>query len=319
MTDPQTAQPTAPPPPDPLAALLAALTPAEDKAGAYHGDTYVLECVHQLRRLRVDPAAFASRHSLLLLAPGAIVSRAVDPTLKWLSGNGFRVVDAAAVPLNRHLVRALWRYSWNTVSPERRRLTDLLAGISEALLLVVTGPDGELPAPVRLAEGAGPDDPAQRRPGQLRYLLGRRSTVLDPVHTPEDPADVVRELAIFFSETRRAEVISRAYTGADSAETARTLADALYARTPCRSFDKSVALDRILRDLDRAGAPAPADFDAGSAGACAAMLTRALASGLDIDPWSAIVLGAEVLPMRAGTGPQTLRPVTAADWRAGAR
>ena len=25
-------------------------------------------------------------------------------------------------------------------------------------------------------------------------------------------------------------------TGADSAETARTLADALYARTPCRSF-----------------------------------------------------------------------------------
>ncbi|MET8800440.1 nucleoside-diphosphate kinase [Nocardia sp. NPDC004568] len=317
MIDPQTAQPAAPPPPDPLSALLSALTPAADKAAAYLDDTYVLECVDHLRRLRVDPAAFASRHSLLLLTPGAIVSRAVDPTLNWLSGNGFRVVDAAAVPLNRHLVRALWRYSWATASPERRRLTDLLAGISEALLLVVTGPDGELPAPVRLAEAAGPGDPARRRPGQLRSLLGRRSTVLDPVHTPEDPADVVRELAVFFPEARRAEVISRAYTGADSAETARTLSDALYARTPCRSFDRTVALDRILRDLDRIGAAAPADFDAGSADACAAMLTRALASGSDIDPWSAIVLGAEVLPMRAGAGPRTLRPVTAADWRSG--
>ncbi|WP_063061881.1 nucleoside-diphosphate kinase [Nocardia sienata] len=308
MTDSHTARTTAPPPPDPLSVLLSALTPVEDKAAAYLGDTYVLECVDQLRRLRIDPAAFASRHSLLLLTPGAIVARAVDPTLKWLSGNGFRVVDAEAVPLNRHLVRALWRYTWHTASPERRRLTDLLAGISEALLLVVTGPDGDLPAPVRLADGSGPGDPTQRRPGQLRYLLGRRRTVLDPVHTPEDPADVVRELAVFFPETRRAEVISRAYTGADSAETARNLADALYARTPCRSFDETVALDRILRDLDRVGAPAPADFDAGSAGARAAMLTRALASGLDIDAWSAIVLGAEVLPMGAEPGPQALRP-----------
>ncbi|GGL34840.1 nucleoside-diphosphate kinase [Nocardia jinanensis] len=318
MTDLESARPAAAPPEQP-ADLLSALTPAQDKAAAYLGDSYLLESIEQLWRMRVDPAAFAARHSLLLLTPGAIVSRAVDPTLKWLSGEGFRVVDTAAVNLNRHLVRALWRYRWNTVSPERRRLTDLLAAISEALLLVVAGPDGELPAPVRLAEAAGPDAPRAGRPGQLRHLLGQRGTVLDPVHIPDDPADVLRELAVYFPENRRAEAISRAYTGADSAESARTLADSLYARTPCRSFDKTVALDRILRDLDRAGSPAPADFDAGSAGACATILTRALTSGLDIDSWSAVVLGAEVLPVGVAAGSPALRPVTAADWRAGRR
>ncbi|NUS95595.1 MAG: nucleoside-diphosphate kinase, partial [Nocardia sp.] len=254
MTDLESARPAATP--LPLPELLSTLAPAPDKTAAYLGDSYVLETVEQLRRTRIDPVGFATRHSLLLLTPGGIVSRAVDPTLKWLSGNGFRVVDAAAVRLDRHLIRALWRYSWNDISPERRRLTDLLAGISEEMLLVVSGPDGEQPAPVRLARAAGPDDPRERRPGQLRHLLGQRNAVLDPVHLPGDPADVLRELAIYFPEKRRAEAISRAYTGADSAESARTLADGLYARTPCRSFDKTVALDRILRDLDRAGAPA---------------------------------------------------------------
>lgn len=302
-------------PADPVAALLTASTPHPDKVAAYLGDTYLLETVEQLGRLRIDARAFAWRHSLLLLKPDAIVARAVEPTLKWLSHNDFRVVDAAIVPVNRHLVRALWYYAWNIASPERRRLADLLAGISDALLLVVTGPDGELPTPVRLTAAKGPTDPRKRRPGELRHLLGQRNFLLNLVHTPDDPADVLRELAIYFDEHRRAEVLSRAYAGVDHAESARAFADVLYARTPCRSFDRDVALERVLRDLDRAGVPAPPDLDGGSDEACAAVLTRALMSGHEIDPWSAIVLGSQVLPMRVGAEPQTLRPVTVADWR----
>ncbi|WP_280401156.1 nucleoside-diphosphate kinase [Nocardia carnea] len=303
--------------PGSLATLLEALTPQPDKVRAYRSDTYVLESVEQLARLGIDAGAFAARHSLLLLKPDAIIARAVEPTLKWLSANGFRVVDAAAIPVNRHLVRALWYYAWNIASPERRRLADLLAGISDCLLLVVSGPDGELPAPVRLTEAKGPTDPRKREPGQLRYELGRHNFLLNLVHTPDDPADVLRELAIYFPENQRAQVITRAYTGANHAESARELADALYARTPCRSFDREAAADRVLRDLERAGSPAPPDFDPGDDAACAAVLTRALLAGREIDPWSAVVLGSQVLPMRTGTGPQTLPPVTAEDWREG--
>ncbi|WP_280434344.1 nucleoside-diphosphate kinase [Nocardia carnea] len=298
-----------------LAGLLAALTPQREKVAAYLSDTYVLESVEQLARLRIDAGGFAVRHSLMLLKPEAIVGRAVDPALKWLSENGFRVVDAVTVAVDRHLVRALWYYAWNIASPERRRLADLLAAVSDCLLLVVSAAHSDLPAPVRLAEATGPADPRHGQPGQLRHRLGQRNTLLSLVHTPDDPADVLRELAIYFGENQRAEVITRAYTGADRAESARELADALYARTPCRSFDPAVAVDRVLRDLDRAGAPVPADFDAGDESACAGVLARALAAGRDIDPWSAVVLGSRVLPMWAATGSPALPPVTAADWR----
>ncbi|WP_228813649.1 MULTISPECIES: nucleoside-diphosphate kinase [Nocardia] len=298
-----------------LTGLLSALTPQPEKVAAYHCDTYVLECVEQLARLRIDAAGFAVRHSLVLLKPDAIVARAVDPALKWLSENGFRVVAAATVSVNRHLVRALWYYAWNIASPERRRLADLLAAVSDCLLLVVSAAHGDLPVAVRLTEATGPADPRQRKPGQLRHRLGQRSALLNLVHTRDDPADVLRELAIYFAEKQRAEVVTRAYTGADRAESARELADALYARTPCRSFDPAVAVDRMLRDLERAGAPVPADFDADDEAAWAGVLGRALAAGRDIDPWSAVVLGSRVLPMRAVAGSPALLPVTAADWR----
>ncbi|MFI5715957.1 nucleoside-diphosphate kinase [Nocardia sp. NPDC051750] len=297
--------------PGTLTTLLTSLTPQREKVTAYLSDTYVLESVEQLARLGIDAAGFARRHSLLLLKPDAIVARAVEPTLKWLADNGFRVVGAETVPVNRHLVRALWYFAWNIASPERRRLAELLAAISDALLLVVSGTDDDVPAPIRLTEAKGPTDPRKRQPGHLRYQLGQHNFLLNLVHTPDDPADVLRELAIYFAENQRAEVIGRAYTGASHAETARELADALYARTPCRSFDPAVAVDRIRRDLDRAGTPAPPDFAAHPAAA----LTRALVAGHEIDPWSAVVLGSHVLPMRVGTGPQTLPPVTAADWR----
>lgn len=302
-----------------LGALLARLTPQPEKVAAYRGDTYVAETVEQLARHGVDPAAFATGHSMLLLKPDAIVARAVEPTLTWLRDNDYRVVAAEIVPVNRHLARALWYYAWNIASPERRRLADLLVQISDALVLVVTAPDDPLPVPLRLARDKGPTDPRKRRPGELRHLLGRDNYLLNLVHTPDDPADVLRELAVYFPEQRRATVIasasartSRAAAGDATAtretprpvERARALAEQLYARTPERSFDRDTALRRVLDDL----APLPDDADP------ATLLNTALTTGAPVDPWSAIVLGSRELPMRTGTGAQTLRPVTATDW-----
>lgn len=295
-----------------LRELLAALTPQPEKVAAYADDTYLQETVEQLDRLGVDAAKFAREHSMLLLKPDAIVARSVEPTLNWLADNNFRVVSAFRVAVDRHFARALWYFAWNIASPERRRLADLLVGISDVLVLVVRGEDAELPVPVRLTEAKGPTDPRKRQPGELRHLLGRHSYLLNLVHSPDDPADVLRELAIYLDEHRRAKVIAQASDGADRSSDARAIADDLYTQAPARSFDRADALDRILRDLEQAGA-APAFEDPTDAD-CARLLYSAWAGGRELDPWSVIVLGSYVLPMRVGTQPQTLRPVTAKDW-----
>ncbi|MGO4616375.1 nucleoside-diphosphate kinase [Nocardia sp. 2YAB30] len=298
----------------PLRELLAALTPQPEKVDAYLGDTYLQETVDQLDRLGIDAGKFAREHSLLLLKPDAVVARAVEPTLEWLGDNGFRVVAARRVPVDRHLARALWYFGWNIASPERRRLADLLVRIADVLVLVVRGADGDLPIPVRLTEAKGPTDPRKRTPGELRYLLGRHSYLLNLVHSPDDPADVLRELSIYLDERNRATVLAQITTGADRASDAVTIARDLYAHTPARSFDRADALERILRDLERAGVSVPAEFDPAADADCARLLDAAWAEGRELDPWSVIVLGSYVLPMRTGTQPQTLRPVSTQEW-----
>ncbi|MFE3445477.1 nucleoside-diphosphate kinase [Nocardia sp. NPDC059180] len=300
-----------------LRELLSSLTTQPEKVQAYLGDTYVQESVDQLDRAGVDAAKFAREHSLLLLKPDAIVARSVEPTLAWLSGNGFRVVDADRVPADRLLARALWYYSWNIASTERRRLADLLVGICDVLVLVVAAEDAELPVPVRLTDAKGPTDPRKRQPGQLRHLLGRHSYLLNLVHSPDDPADVLRELSILFDETRRAEVLARAAGGADRSADAAALAVELYASTPARDFGRVEAARLLAAELERASVAIPSGFDPESDTDCARLLATAWDQGVALDPWSVIVLGSYVLPMRVGTQPQTLRPVSASDWLEG--
>ncbi|MEC3955940.1 nucleoside-diphosphate kinase [Nocardia sp. CDC153] len=294
---------------DVLRTLLTALTPSKEKVDAYLADTYVLETVDQAQRLGIDAERFSYQHSLLLLKPDAIVARAVEPTLEWLAANEFQVVDARRVVVDRHVARALWYFAWNIASPERRRLADLLVGISDVLVLVVRGPVGELPTPVRLAETKGATDPRKRRPGDLRYLLGRHNYLLNLVHSPDDPADVLRELAIYFDENTRADVFARALDGHDRSGDAAALGRALYDETPARSFERADAAARLRDELGTAATESPEHTDAD-----AALLEAAWSSGRDLDPWSLIVLGSYLLPMRTGSGSQTLRPVGATDW-----
>ncbi|WP_067719483.1 nucleoside-diphosphate kinase [Nocardia yamanashiensis] len=292
---------------DTLRTLLTRLTPSTEKVDAYLDDTYVLEAVEQLERLNYDTVRFAHDHALLLFKPDAIAARAVESALEWLRDNGFEVVGAHRVTLSRHVIRALWYFAWNIASLERRRLAALLMDLSDAMVLVVRETDAALPTSIRLTQAKGPTDPGKRVPGQLRYLLGRYSYLLNLVHTPDDPADVVRELGIYFDEPTRAEVVAQADAGRDRAAEAAVLAKEIYAEAPARSFDRAAAIATLVGE---SGRPAPeSDAD------CAAWLHAAWDAGRDLDPWATVVLGSYVLPMRTpGTRIQSLPQVTARDW-----
>ncbi|BDH56031.1 nucleoside-diphosphate kinase [Tsukamurella sp. PLM1] len=190
-------------------------------------DTYVIESVGHLRRLGVDPVDFAERHTLLLLKPDAIVARSVEPTLDWLAEAGYRVAHAERITADRHLARAMWRTSWITASAERRRLADLLVGVCDALVLVIADAADDAhadagaeagvaePVSVRLTRAKGATDPRRRAPGELRHALGVHSHLLNLVHTPDDPFDVLRELAIVFDERTRERVLAGITAGGE--------------------------------------------------------------------------------------------------------
>ncbi|GAB3132635.1 hypothetical protein GCM10027289_21150 [Tsukamurella serpentis] len=261
-------------------------------------DTYVIESVQQLRQLGIDPVDFGQRHSLLLLKPDAIVARAVEPTLHWLAGNGYRVDRAERITADRHLARAMWRRSWIGASVERRRLADLLVGVCDALVLLVSRPgdDGRRSVPERLTADKGATDPRGRGPGDLRYALGIDSHLLNLVHTPDDPFDVLRELSIVFDESTRRRVLTS--PSGDGARRARELAGDLYAQVPALSFDRTRAQQRILADLSAAQVDPP--VSTGDRDTDAQNLLRLVFDGaVSADRWSVIVLGSYVLPLSA--------------------
>ncbi|MDF3282044.1 nucleoside-diphosphate kinase [Gordonia sp. N1V] len=280
------------------------------------GDTYVLEAIEHLDRMGVEADWFATRCSLLLLKPDAVVARGVAPTLEWLAAHRWRILHAARVESGRHLARALWQTSWARASVERRRLADLLVEMCDSMVLLVTddhsavgaadgavgvsaGAVGGESATVRLTREKGPTDPTAGAPGELRHALGHRSYLLNLVHTPDTPVEVLREWAIMLDEPARAACLRDVIDGGvDVAERVAALAGELYSQTPSREFGRAVAAERVAAQMNAAAARlAPPGPHLTDDRLCADMLRSAWANGIDLDPWSVIVLGSHILPM----------------------
>ncbi|AFA73115.1 hypothetical protein GPOL_c20760 [Gordonia polyisoprenivorans VH2] len=294
------------------------------------GDTYVLEAIEHLDRMGVEADWFAARCSLLLLKPDAVVARGVAPTLDWLAAHRWRILHAARVESGRHLARALWQTSWARASVERRRLADLLVEMCDSMVLLVTddhsavgaadgavgvsagavedvegavgvsaGAVGGESATVRLTREKGPTDPTAGAPGELRHSLGHRSYLLNLVHTPDTPVEVLREWAIMLDESGREACLQDVIDGGVGvAERVAALAGELYSQTPVREFGRAVAAERVAAQMNAAAARlAPPGPDLTDDRVCADMLRSAWANGIDLDPWSVIVLGSHVLPM----------------------
>ncbi len=314
--------------PRPGPMLSPRLSAGEDKRAWYAADTYVQECLGQLADLTDDVDGFAHEHALLLCKPDAVRARRLDAAIGWLGDNGFRIVSARPVMLDRHTVRALWYFQWNIASPERRRIADLLTTSCESLVLVVRGSAPDLPASVALTHRKGPTDPGRREPGQLRYLLGRHTYLLNLVHTPDEPADVLRELGVYFGAAERADVLAEALLGEDRADEATALADRICRGAPARSLGLADATGHLVREsaalLARDDLPADARHALTEAreriahdgeDGLAALLRTAWRHRLPLDDWSVVVAGAWVLPMRQPVGAALLESVSPERWR----
>ncbi|WP_330336136.1 nucleoside-diphosphate kinase [Streptomyces sp. NBC_00557] len=280
------------------------------KQRLYGADTYFQESHDQLAALTDDVTGFAHRHAALLLKPDAVVARRLEAAVDWLTEQRFRIVGAAVTRLTRTMIRSLWYFQWNLATPYRRRLAALFLEDADALVLLVRPEDEPVvPASVELTRLKGPTDPDARRPGQLRHLLGRYSYLLNLVHTPDEPADVLRELAVHFDDGTREQLFRSALAGEDRTAHALELTGRLYAATKPRDLDFDPAVERLRDTLSRHPGAAPGDATP------RALLESAWERGVDLDPWDAVIVGSKVLPMRVPGRAPVLDGADAGTWR----
>lgn len=213
------------------------------KRDLYAVDTYFLESWEDFLAVVGEQAIPPpSRFASLTLKPDAVVGRTLKPTLEWLGEHGFSIVAAELVELERHIIRSIWLYSWNVASRDRKDLVNILLTATPSLFLALLGPED---ASLWLSQNKGPANPEYRRPSQLRSRLGYFSTLLNFVHTSDEPADFIRELAVYFPADTRQRIYRAMGSPADSLQRAEDLTCELEARHPAHDLDLDHSIDRV--------------------------------------------------------------------------
>lgn len=173
---------------------ISPLTNCRGKIAAYRMDPYFRQGFEGINLVEAQSV------TLMVLKPEAVVGRRLGPALEFLENNGFEVLEARRIRLSPILARELWRYQLNTATQDRLDVIDVLLPSTDSLLLLLrdrTSQAGGIPAATRLSQLKGSSDPSLQQPHSLRSRLQAPTRLLNFVHAPDEPADVVRELALF--------------------------------------------------------------------------------------------------------------------------
>lgn len=289
------------------------------KRSLYLADTYFRESFEDLCAIgggRIEQ--FCHDHALLLLKPDAVVTRRLGRVLRWVLGYGFSIVWAATVTIDRHGIRALWQYGLNAASRDRRDAADLYVTACECLLLLLALPGRPEPASLVLSTVKGPADPVRCRPGQLRYDVGSFNYQLNLVHAADEPADLLRELAVLCNHETRVALYQRTLDRSDgSSPDGRSEAFALVDRLEAATERVDLELDGTLRELADAADARGQGASRAAAQELASLIGRvrrrssrdwrgvvrlAESSGVPVSRWQRIVLATHLLdPYLPGT------------------
>lgn len=236
----------------------------ERKRAHYQDDPYFWE--GWASYLAGGPAGQVLRHlTFLLVKPETIVGRRVAPILEFLRSGGFRIIGTWPVRMGRHEARSLWRYSLNTVPIAHIRALEMLVTAGELFLV---GLDhrlarGEASAADLLSRGKGSSAHPGAR-GTLRERLGCPALMLNFVHAPDEPADVLRELAVLCDAPRQERIIADLLAAGQwpparfeaAAREAAAIMTSRYASCAAHDLDVDATLRRMRTRL-REGAPPP--------------------------------------------------------------
>jgi hypothetical protein len=199
-----------------------------------------------------EPAQATLRQlTFTLIKPEAIVGRRIEPILDFVQALGFGIAGAWPVRLTRHAVRALWGYQINSVPIAWVHALELGITSGELFVVGLTHPlaRGEASSAAELLRV---NKGTSARPGgdMLRDRLNGPARMLSFVHAPDEPADVIRELAVVCDGSGRAGAAAElgtviaALVGALEATTARSAEVASSARSSMTSrYGQSVVHD----------------------------------------------------------------------------
>ena len=239
------------------------LTTQQHKYAYFRDDSHFREGWQTALDVLGDRApAVLQRIAVVTVKPDAIIGRKVEGALDFMTANDFRPIHAETFSYDRIMTRELWRYQWNVATLDRLDLGDRVHQRSAALatFFLDVAARRRVPACTRLVPLKGSAFPASRHGDQLRTRLGAPNRILVLVHCPDEPIDIVRELAVMFDRERLVRLYTELGARVDDERTANLdehIAQ-LYADCPAGTLSVEQARSVILAELAARAPDCPA-------------------------------------------------------------
>ena len=291
------------------------LTRDEGKLAYYRDDPYFWEGWASYVACR-PVGDVLRRLTFLLVKPETIVGRRVEPILEFLRSGGYRIIGTWPVRMGRHEARGVWRYTLNTVPIAHIRALEMLVTAGELFLVGIDHElaSGEASAADLLSRSKGSSAHPDVR-GTLRERLGRPAFMLNFVHAPDEPADVLRELAVLCDAAQQEQIITAMLAAGQwspaqfeaAAREAASIMTSRYACSPAHDLDIAATLRRMrarLRD-GNLQPEARAAIELGETSPDRALeVVRSLADATELPHWDRIVTAAHLVDgLRTGRSP----------------
>jgi hypothetical protein len=278
-----------------------ALTRIPDKARLYGPEGYFREGFADARRVLARNMEVALRHSaLLVIKPDALATGKARSIVELLHLHGFAIASVTRPSLTRLHWREMWRYQLSAATVDRLAVYDLiLIGDMLALLLYHPGPL-DVPATVWLSGLKGPSTISSQPPGCLRRRIAQPNRLFSCFHTADEPADLLRELAILFDHPIRDELMLKLLGGELSAMEDQLLEETLAAsERGTHTFNVTTTIMQLEHAISKIHGPIAkqlrCDLERMHRGECIDWFrfTQALtALDVKLDRWDLALLGA---------------------------
>lgn len=255
-----------PPPVNVRELLEPPITTDPDRRRLYPEDIYFREMAEQLDAL--DPQTLhriLARGSFLLFKPEALAGRRMERALEYLAERGFEPLGALRVRIDPRTLREMWRYQLNAAPLSTVRAVDMIMATADCLFVPMYdtyGPERTgLTAAMRLSDlkGSTRDLNTDLGRGLLREELDCTVQSLNFVHAPDEPADLLRELAVLFDWPDRGEPLRLLSTlpSSQGYESVRREIKSLYSLCPEHPLDPNTSIEALRAaahdDPSRAG------------------------------------------------------------------
>ena len=233
--------------------LETCLTPNSIKEYFFERDTNYVSALTDMRQCWTSTDTLHNmlwNTSALLLRPDAIAGHQAASVLPVLRSLGFVPIAACPIRLTLAQTRELWRYQANVSTTERLRLLDLIMTSGQSLYILFrdTTVRETAPATVHLNYLKGTAIVKNRRRWHLRTIAGPLvANIVSYVHVSDDPADMVREMAVLFSPLQRLEIIKEAEQVIDKTDKVLSLLTQLQSNVPTNLLEGNSRLQLAKR------------------------------------------------------------------------